>query len=71
MCLDQGRVTPATVCDHATPHKGNEVLFWSGPFTSLCATHHDSAKQQVENRGYSSEVDANGMPVDPSHPFNR
>lgn len=48
MCLDGEVVEPATVCDHVTPHRGDEALFWSGPFQSLCAHHHNSAKQREE-----------------------
>jgi hypothetical protein len=49
MCLDEDEtITPADVCDHVTPHRGNETLFWSGPFQSLCAHHHNSTKQREE-----------------------
>jgi len=75
MCKAAGRVTPATVCDHVTPHRGDPERFWRGPFQSLCdATPwrcHSSRKQQQERSGYSTEVGADGMPTDPAHPFNR
>jgi hypothetical protein len=45
------RLTIATVCDHVEPHKGSETAFWSGPFQSLCATHHNSDKQSIEKGG--------------------
>ncbi len=45
------RITPATVCDHTEPHRGDEEKFWSGPFQSLCATHHNSDKQRIEKGG--------------------
>lgn len=48
MCFDLGVITQADVCDHVTPHKGDETLFWSGPFQSLCRTHHDRDKQRLE-----------------------
>lgn len=48
MCSDLGVITQATVCDHVTPHKGDAALFWSGPFQSLCRTHHDRDKQRLE-----------------------
>jgi 5-methylcytosine-specific restriction enzyme A len=52
-------------------YKGDLALFFDYDNTqSLCAPHHDQAKQQIEVRGYSSEVGAVGMPVDPNHPFN-
>jgi 5-methylcytosine-specific restriction protein A len=48
MCLEVGRVTAATVCDHVTPHEENEAAFWAGPFQSLCAPCHSSTKQRDE-----------------------
>jgi 5-methylcytosine-specific restriction protein A len=48
MCIADEVVEEATVCDHVTPHRGDEDLFWSGPFQSLCAHHHNSAKQREE-----------------------
>lgn len=50
-CRAEGRVTPATVCDHVTPHRGDVALFWRGPFQSLCKPHHDGAKQREEQQG--------------------
>lgn len=47
-CLEDETVTPATVCDHIEPHRGDPILFWSGPFQSLCDHHHNSAKQREE-----------------------
>jgi hypothetical protein len=46
--MEQDRITAATVCDHVHPHRGDEVLFFSGPFQSLCETCHNSAKQREE-----------------------
>lgn len=52
MCEADGRLTPATVCDHRTPHRGDEAAFWSGPFQSLCDAApwrcHSRRKQQIE-----------------------
>lgn len=48
MCEAEGVIEPATVCDHVTPHRGDVVLFWAGPFQSLCKRHHDSEKQREE-----------------------
>lgn len=50
MCEALDAVTPATVCDHVTPHRGDVDLFWSGPFQSLCKAHHDGAKQAEERQ---------------------
>ena len=40
---------PATVVDHITPHRGTKELFWDWRnWQSLCAHHHNSAKQRQE-----------------------
>jgi 5-methylcytosine-specific restriction protein A len=54
MCLP--RPTPATVCDHEKPHRGDAQAFWSGPFQSLCASHHNSDKQRIEKGGKPKPV---------------
>ena len=48
MCKREGRLVMATVCDHVTPHRGDYERFWSGPFQSLCVTHHNKDKQREE-----------------------
>lgn len=40
--------TSQLVCDHIEPHRGDEVLFWRGPFQTLCKPCHDSTKQREE-----------------------
>ncbi|MEM1378028.1 MAG: HNH endonuclease [Pseudomonadota bacterium] len=70
-CLANGRVTPATVVDHIEPHRGNRTLFDQGELQSLCAHCHNSAKQSEETRGFSTECDVYGNPIDPKHPANR
>lgn len=37
------------VCDHVTPHRGDEAAFWAGPFQCLCKPCHDSQKQKEES----------------------
>jgi 5-methylcytosine-specific restriction protein A len=71
LCASAGKQTKATVCDHITPHKGNPASFYGGPFQSLCAACHDSAKKRIEHRGFDAAVDSSGWPVDPMHPANR
>lgn len=71
MCAVGGFRTTATVVDHVEPHRGDPTKFWSGPFQSLCSHHHNAAKQRVEKLGYSTELGADGLPIDPLHPFNR
>jgi 5-methylcytosine-specific restriction enzyme A len=68
LCLQEHRVTAATVADHVVPHKGDYDLFWHGALQSLCAHHHNSLKKHIETRGYSSACDVDGRPIDPKHP---
>lgn len=71
-CMRQGRITPATVCNHADPEsKKTEATFYAGPFTSLCPPCHDAGEQKAEGAGYSAEAGADGWPTDPRHPANR
>jgi len=70
-CMRRGVITPATVCDHVQPHRGNAVLFHDGPFQSLCAPCHDRSKRLEEERGFSTEIGLDGYPVDPRHPASR
>lgn len=54
----------ATVCDHVNPHRGDEELFWSGPFQSLCANCHNSDKKRIENGNKpKSVIGADGWPT--------
>lgn len=50
-CAMCGRVEGAKgrmVCDHVRPHRGDEALFWAGPFQALCKCCHDGDKQRAE-----------------------
>jgi hypothetical protein len=38
---------------------------------SLCEPCHNSAKRQIELRGYRFDIGVEGYPTDPNHPFNR
>jgi len=71
MCEQSGYITAANVCDHITPHKGDETLFYSGPFQSLCKLHHDSSKKREEYKGHEIGGDVSGRPHDPNHHWNR
>jgi len=48
-CEADGKITPATVCDHVNPHRGSWDIFVGGPFQSLCKTCHDKTKQVIEH----------------------
>jgi len=64
MCKARGQITLATICDHIEPHKGDLVKFWSGPFMSLCAEHHSSDKQRIENgRKPKPYIGLDGFPI--------
>lgn len=71
MCEQAGRIVTANVCDHITPHRGDETLFYAGPFQSLCATHHSGSKQREEARGYEIGCDVEGNPIDAGHRWNK
>lgn len=49
-CLEEKRMTKATVVDHIIPHRGDLGLFWDeGNWQSLCKHHHDQ-KTMTEDR---------------------
>lgn len=59
-------------CDHITPHKGSEALFFDYENTQwLCDHCHNAFKAQIEAYGYSLRVGLDGLPTDPNHPFNK
>src|SRR5690606_3069756 len=64
-CLRQGRITPATVCDHTEPHSGDQQKFWdAGNLQSLCKPCHDSDKQRIEKGGPPKPtIGLDGWPV--------
>ena len=66
--LDRGVIKRAEVVHHVVRHNGDPKLFFRGPFESLCKECHDSAAQSEERRGYSTEIGADGWPVDARHP---
>ncbi len=41
-CLNEGKITPATVVDHIVPHRGDKKLFWDqANWQPLCKACHD------------------------------
>ncbi len=71
-CERRGRVTAATVVDHKIPHRGDERLFWDrGNWQPLCKPDHDGEKQAMEKGGVIRGADADGIPVDPNHPWHQ
>ena len=71
MCLaeDKHNVVVARVADHIIPHKGDPYLFWFGALQGLCRQHHNRSKQQLEVKGYTDDIGADGYPLDKKHPF--
>ena len=65
MCRQRGVDRPASVCNHATRHNGDQTAFWSGPFNSLCKSCHDTDQQRIENGGKARPMlDAEGWPIE-------
>lgn len=53
-CLEEGKITIATVVDHITPHKGDIVLFWRVEnHQALCKRCHD-IKTVKEDGGFGN-----------------
>ena len=83
LCVEHkrlGRIVPATTVDHIIPHRGDLKLFWDqNNWQSLCTSCHSKKTNQEVNRRYGyrtynrlqSGADANGIPLDPRHPWNR
>jgi 5-methylcytosine-specific restriction protein A len=66
----KGKVVAASIADHIKPHKGDARLFWDADnLQSLCKHCHESTKKQLERRGFSTEIGADGMPIDVRHPW--
>lgn len=53
-CEELGRIAPATVVDHKTPHRGDQTLFWdTSNWQALCKPCHD-AKTAREDGGFGN-----------------
>ena len=63
ICEARGRVTEASICDHAQPHNGDINRFWCGPFVSLCVDCHNSAKRRLELGQRVVWFGLDGLPV--------
>lgn len=70
-CLARGFVVPATIADHHPPHGGDWNRFRLGPLQSLCVECHNRKWAGGGRPGYRNDIDADGLPLDPRHPFNR
>ena len=69
-CAKHGIRTRATVAHHVDAHRGRRELFFNQRnLASACKPCHDSAASSAERLGYSTEIGADGLPIDPRHPF--
>jgi 5-methylcytosine-specific restriction protein A len=69
-CKTLGRIAPATVVNHITPHKGDWTLFISSSnHESTCKPCHDSHIQSFERTGIIKGSTVDGTPLDPNHPW--
>lgn len=70
-CKALGMSRRATIANHKIRHNGDPKLFWHGELESVCKPCHDAAIQKAEIQGFRPDLDAEGWPSDPAHPFNR
>jgi 5-methylcytosine-specific restriction protein A len=67
----RGEVVEADTVNHRTPHRGDWRLFIDpANHESVCKACHDGLIQREEARGYRIGCDADGRPIDESHPWN-
>ena len=71
MCEAKGLIAPVEAVDHVIPHKGDYQLFWFGELQSLCTQCHNKSKQELETKGFITDIGHDGWPVDQRHPANR
>jgi 5-methylcytosine-specific restriction protein A len=65
LCQQDGKLTPATVVHHTTPHKGDSSTFWdSSSWQSLCKPHHDREAQRYERGTPVQKVGQDGWPIE-------
>jgi 5-methylcytosine-specific restriction endonuclease McrA len=70
ICLAEGRIKAAEIADHIVDHGGDWNAFRLGALQSLCSECHERKHGRLKGP-VRSDVDANGYPIDPRHPFNR
>lgn len=77
-CKRRGKLVPAEQVDHIQPHRGDLTLFWDRTnWQGLCSScgAEKSAREQASYRTgqqiTAKGCDAQGVPIDPSHHWNR
>lgn len=69
-CKQMGRIVPAVVVDHIKAHRGDRELAFDYDNTqSLCADCHDRHAQAKDKGLPVAGCDADGYPLDPTHPW--
>ena len=65
-------VIPATAIDQLrateSPADESAKILLRRASVALCKLHHESVKKRDDARGYSTQIGADGCPVDPRHP---
>lgn len=51
-CMRIDITTPSEHVDHVTPHRGDPVKFWQGPFQALCASCHSRKTLKEMREGW-------------------
>lgn len=72
-CLKRNIETKATDVDHKIPKRETTMEMWYEPtnLQSYCKHCHDTSKFEEENFGYSTDIGADGFPIDTRHPVNK
>lgn len=66
-CTAQGRTVPATDVDHMNGAADNRL----DSLQPLCHSCHSRKTAREQGKDVSMGCDERGMPLDPSHPWNR
>jgi 5-methylcytosine-specific restriction enzyme A len=76
-CKARGLVVASEATDHIVEHRGSERLFWDEdnwqPICWSChsaKSRHDETERRTGRPRLRSGCDANGIPIDPRHPWN-
>jgi 5-methylcytosine-specific restriction protein A len=69
--LKRGKSHPqSAVVHHLDAHKGDHDKFFDlDNLQAVCWSCHSGVIQSEEKLGYSTEIGADGWPVDPNHPI--
>ncbi len=66
-CMDRGILTPATDVDHVNGDPSDNSM---ANLQSLCHSCHSIKTARDHGKNVAMGCDLNGMPLDPSHPWN-